>query len=191
MIMKKLVSNLGIFAFLSLFAFVSCQQGGGNVQEEMTDIREANMEIIQNIAEAMAMTDVSEFRDQVEEVVNNLDDQIENYHTAMDDANQRIDAEARDAVISMKEKAAAIEFKLQLMEEGGMWGNGDQDTTWGDTDRTTDPTTTTTTDDTTGMGTTGEMGEQGDVQYPQLLEEVKNDLSQLRSDIETFNQNHL
>ncbi len=187
--MKKLVSKIGIFAFLSLFVFAACQQGG-DITEELADIRESNMEIIQNIDEAMAMTDMSDFKDQVEEALNNLDDQIENYHTEMDNANRRVDAQARDAIISLKEKMAAVEFKLELMDEGDTWGGNDQDTSWTETDETTDPTTTTATDDTTGMGTTGRM-DQDEVNYPQLFEEVKSDLQQLRDDLQTFNQNHL
>ncbi len=189
--MKKPVNKIGIFAFLTFFAFVSCQQQGGDITEEMADIREANMEIVQNINEAMAMTDVSEFKDQVEDALSNLDDQIENYHNAMDDSNNRIDAQARDAIISMKEKKAAIDFKLQLMEDGDTWeGDVMEDDEMTDTDRTTDPTTTTRTDDTTAMGATG-MGQEGEVNYLQLFDEVKNDLQQLSDDIQAFNQNHL
>jgi hypothetical protein len=110
---------LGIISILILFISASCnmQRSEADVQEELAEIREEKSEIVHQINEALNIADISEFRNQTRNALDNLDNQIDNYQDEMDRADRRIDREARDAIVSMKQKKTAIEFRLDLLED--------------------------------------------------------------------------
>jgi TolA-binding protein len=116
---KKNVINLGIISLLILFISASCnqQRSEADFREELADIREEKSEIVHQINEALNIADISEFKRQARNAIDNLDDQIDNYQDEMDRADRRIDREARDAIVSMKQKKTAIEFRLDLLED--------------------------------------------------------------------------
>ncbi|MGF1586524.1 MAG: hypothetical protein ACFCUM_14460 [Bacteroidales bacterium] len=111
--------NLGIISIMILFISASCnmQRSEADVQEELAEIREEKSEIVHQINEALNIADISEFRNQTRNALDNLDNQIDNYQDEMDRADRRIDREARDAIVSMKQKKTAIEFRLDLLED--------------------------------------------------------------------------
>jgi hypothetical protein len=110
---------LGIISILILFISASCnqQRSEADVQEELAEIREEKSEIVNQINEALNIADISEFRRQAQDALDNLDNQIDNYQDEMDRADRRISREARDAIVSMKQKKTAIEFRLDLLED--------------------------------------------------------------------------
>ena len=91
-IMKKHASIIGII-FLALIVSVSCNQqtSEADLQEELAEIREGHQEVINRIDEAMNIADVSEFKREIQNALDGLDNQIEDYHAEMDNANRRID----------------------------------------------------------------------------------------------------
>lgn len=212
--MKRSASIFGIFALSALFMFVSCnqQQSGSDVREDLAELRENTQEVIHKIDEALAMTDVSDFRSQAQDAMDELDNQIDEYHNTMDNADMRIDSEARETIINMKQKRAAIEFKLDLLDNGNGWGSDETGTRRTDdrtrTDGTGDRTGTDWTDDQEGRQQTDRPRDTDltqddpertewadrdrDVNYaPEVMNEVRNDLQELRTEVEQFMQRHL
>jgi hypothetical protein len=117
--MKKNALIPVISALAVLLISVSCaqRQSEADLQENLSDIREEKIEVISQIDEALALADISEFRRKTEDALNKLDNQIDDYHNEMDNADRRIDRETRDAIIAMKQKKTAIEFKLDLLDD--------------------------------------------------------------------------
>jgi hypothetical protein len=240
LIMKRRASIFGIFAFLTLFLFSACNgaRTRADIQDDLADIREEKMEIVNKIDQALAMTDIDDFVDKARDALDDLDNQIDEYHNTMDRANMRIDEQTRQSIINMKQKRAAIEFKLDLLEENGGWFDDGRDTRRTGTDwdgddradrRRTDPpadqrrddartdweddTRDTQWDDTRRDDTRrddtrrdrrwdddpdrrdtrwDDDRRRDDVDYaPELFEEVKDDLQELRREIEEFTRRNL
>jgi ElaB/YqjD/DUF883 family membrane-anchored ribosome-binding protein len=185
-----------IIATITLFSFIlsSCdgQTNRTDVREDLAEIRNEMQEVIQSIDEAIATNDISEFKNKTDDAVSSLDNKIDEYLSEMDNAERRIDQNARNHVIGMKQKKVEVEFKLALLEQ-------DDYENWDD-ENYQDAATGTPTDranqapraepDETTVGTTTDPDDnQREIIYgPQLVDDLKEDLRELRSDVEQFMQ---
>jgi ElaB/YqjD/DUF883 family membrane-anchored ribosome-binding protein len=207
--MKRIFKSLGAITLI-MFIMASCdgQTGRTDIQEDLVDLRDEMQEVIQTIDEAIATNDISEFKDKTDDAVSSLDNKIDDYLNEMDNAERRIDQNARNRVINMKQKKVEVEFKLALLEQDDYENWGDEDYQYDET-RTTGAATGTPTDranqapratpDGTTPGTTTdrvnatdrdtyEVNEREIVYGPQLIDDLKEDLRELRTDVEQFIQ---
>lgn len=218
--MKRTFNLIG--AITLLFILASCDGQTSRTTDtsdnraNLIDLREEMQEVIQNIDEAIASNDVSEFKDKTDDVVSSLDAKIDDYLDEMDNAERRIDQNSRNRVIQMKQKKVEVEFKLALLEQ-------DDYERWDDegyqNNRTRTPGTATGTSidrtnqaprttadgsiahtDTTTMGgrtaivtdvdrRTGNDRTRREIIYgPQMVDDLKDDLRDLRTEVEQFMQ---
>lgn len=191
--MKRAINFLGAISLVIILMAACGQNTRTDTRDNLTDVREDMREVIQNIDEALATDDVSNFKSKTEDAVSSLDNKIDDYLSEMDNADRRIDHNSRNQIIEIKQKNVEIEFKLALLEQE------DYDN-WGDRDRQQDRTGTTTDmrtgDDRTATGarqtTTDDKNHRREILYgQQLVDDLKADLRDLRGKVEQFVQSNL
>ncbi len=192
--MKRVLGLFGMVSLVMLLAVACNQQTGSDVQADLTDIREEMQNVIQSIDEALATTEVSEFKSKTDDAVNQLDGQIDEYLNEMDRAERRIEQQARNTVIDLKQKKVEVEFKLALLEEDDEYTDDQQGYQSSSARRASDGELATTTmdEDTTtmDMDTQADREKQdGRILYGrELHNDIKDDLRDLRMEVEQFMQ---
>lgn len=214
-LMKRIFNLLGVITLLS-FALAACggQTSRTNTGEDLVDLREEMQEVIQSIDEAIATNDISEFKNKTDDAVSSLDNKIDDYLNEMDRAERRIDQNARNRVIQMKQKKVEVEFKLALLEQDDENWYDNSDSTQNNRTRTTgnvsgtaidrsadaNLTTRGFTNDTTSTGNrtaivpdidrrSNNNNTRREIIYgPQMVDDLKDDLRDLRTEVEQFMQ---
>jgi hypothetical protein len=213
--MKSTIIYSGTIVLLLLF-LVSCDNQSTRTAE-MGDIKEEMNEVIQTIDEALIAEDISEFKNKTDDAISKLDNKVDDYLDELDNADRRIDGSARNQIIDIKQKKVEVEFKLALLEQDDYdWDNNEYRNRTGTTtdtrtgtnnmDRTTTTDTRTGTDQTdiddVNRGTdnnrvatddqrdrTGTYRTHREIMYgPELVEDLKSDLRDLRSQVEQLAQ---
>ena len=106
-------------------------------QQELADINTQMEETLQQIEQLHEEGDVSRFSRNARLFLGSLDNQIEQYHLLMDRTNRKIDKETRDLIIRFKQKKVEVEFKLDLLENAGVFPRKTDTLSYGDTVITT------------------------------------------------------
>lgn len=122
--MRKMMKNtLLAFTLFLVFLCTGCGPSADSkeFQQELADINAKMKETLQQIEQLQNEEDVSVFSDKARVVLGSLNNQIEQYHLLMDKTNQKIDKEARDRIISFKQKKVEIDFKLSLLNSGASY----------------------------------------------------------------------
>lgn len=201
--MKTKVNFLSTITLL-FFIMAACggQTSRTDTRDNLADVREDLQEVIQTIDKALATNDISDFKSKTDDAVSSLDSKIDDYLNDMDKADRRVDQNTRNQIIDMKQKKVELEFKLALLEHDDTdnWGDGDRDrrqdrtdTRTGDDRTATGARQTATVGDHTATGTrqtaTGDRDRRREILYgPQLVEDMKKDLRDLRGKVEQFAQ---
>lgn len=196
--MKK---TLNFLAVITLFSFVlaACagQSGRKDTKIDMSEMTEGMQEVIQTIDEAIASNDISEFKNKTDDAVGSLDKQIDDYLNEMDKAEQRIQKNAQDLVIEMKQKNVEVELKLALLEqddvssrESGMNGSPSDDArdVPGTIEEGVNPLVSSEMardDDDLNRGTDTDRAE---MYGAPMVDDIKEDLRELKRDVEQFMQ---
>lgn len=116
--MRKITSLSFILFFVLFWTGCGPSADSEEFQQELADINAKMKETLQQIEQLQNEEDVSVFSDKARVVLGSLNNQIEQYHLLMDKTNEKIDKEARDRIISFKQKKVEIDFKLSLLNNG-------------------------------------------------------------------------
>lgn len=92
-----------------------------NFQERVDGINTKMQETLLQVEQLKNERDVSKFSSKTKELLDSIDNQIEVFHHIMDETNQKIDKNARNLIISFKQKKVELEFKLNLLNNGGAY----------------------------------------------------------------------
>ena len=120
--MKKLLYLSGIWMPLIMLFSISCEQQPSETKADLTDIRNDMQEVIELIDESINEESVHEFIHKTDLALNMLDNHIEEYLSIIDMANERIEKEARNSIIRIKEKVAGIDIRLALLDDEDLIG---------------------------------------------------------------------
>ena len=117
--MKKRLISIGFPIFIFLLAIASCQQPSTDAgfEENMAEIKLEMQDAAQKISVIKEEGDMAVFISETDALLNNLDDQIDEYHNEMDRALQKIEKETRDRIIRIKQKMVEIDFRLSLLDD--------------------------------------------------------------------------
>jgi len=122
--MKKLLYLSGIWMPLIMLFLVSCQEQPtpSETRADLADIRNDMQEVIELIDESINEESVHVFIHKTDLALNRLDNNIEEYLSIMDMADERIERDTRNSIISIKEKVAGIDIRLALLDDENLIG---------------------------------------------------------------------
>ena len=122
--MKKLLYLSGIWMPLIMLFSVSCQQQPtpSEIKAGLGDIKTEMQEVIELIDESINEESVHVFIHKTDLALNRLDNHIEEYLSIMDMADERIERDTRNSIISVKEKVAGIDIRLSLLDNKNLIG---------------------------------------------------------------------
>jgi ElaB/YqjD/DUF883 family membrane-anchored ribosome-binding protein len=203
--MKRNFKFFGIIMILPFVLFACNTQTSRNeTRNNLSNLSEEMQDVVQTIDEAIAVNDISEFENKTEDAVNSLDKKIDDYLDEMDKAERRIERNTQNLVIDMKKKSAEVEFKLALLDQDDdrVWnqdeaqpdGSGmqtsqrnitsDGSVSAAQADRTVAGNRTAEDEGTTDRDRTRLYGSN-------MVEDIKEDLRELKSDVDQFMQTSL
>jgi septal ring factor EnvC (AmiA/AmiB activator) len=198
--MKKQMYFQGLLMSLLIIIIVSCEQQPPNTQNDLTEINQEMQEVSNLIEETINEESVHLFINKTDMALNELEDQIDEFLSVLDNANERIDKGPRNSIIEIKQKIAAIDFRLAILDDENLIGGNpyaDTGETSDRIDRIRPPvygyhypysmgrTTATTTD--VDRVTMQEME-----QYAQRIhQEIVDELRELKSTIDEFGESNL
>jgi hypothetical protein len=122
--MKKLLYLPGILIPLIMLFSVSCEQQPTTSESkaDLTDVKNDMQEVIELIDESINEESVHVFIHKTDLALNQLDNQIDEYLSIIDMANEKIDKEARNSIIKIKERIAGIDIRLALLDDEDLIG---------------------------------------------------------------------
>jgi len=120
--MKKLLYLSGICMPLIMLFSASCQQQPSETKADLTDIKNEMQEVIELIDESINEESVHVFIHKTDLALNRLDNHIDEYLSIKDMANEKIEKEARNSIIRIKQKVAGIDIRLALLDDANLIG---------------------------------------------------------------------
>jgi hypothetical protein len=124
--MKKLLYLPGIWMPLIMLFSVSCEQQPTTSESkaDLTDVKNDMQEVIELIDESVNEESVHVFIHKTDLALNRLDNHIDEYLSVIDMSDERIEKEARNSIIKIKEKVAGIDVRLAMLDDEDLIGEG-------------------------------------------------------------------
>lgn len=122
--MKKQLYLPGLMIMTFMLLYSGCQeQPSSSVSEaDMTEIKSQMYDFNNLIDESMEVESVHLFINKTDIALNILDNSIEDYLTAMANANQDVDAGSLNSIIDIKQTVAAIDIRLAVLDDEDLIG---------------------------------------------------------------------
>lgn len=122
--MKKPLYLSGILLPLIMLLWVSCQQqpSSSESQGDRTEIMNDMQEVNELIDESINEESVHLFINKTDFTLNELDNHIDEYLSVIDNANEKIEKEPRNSIITIKQKVAGIDLRLALLDNENLIG---------------------------------------------------------------------
>ncbi len=120
--MKKLLYLSGIWVPLVLLFSVSCEPQPAATEADLADIKSEMQDVVELIDESINEESVHVFIYKADMALNEIDYRIDQYLSKMDMANERIEQEARNSIIGIKQKVAGIDIRLALLDDENLIG---------------------------------------------------------------------
>ncbi len=119
-LMKKKFLNLGLFTFIAMFVFATCNTPEQNenvtetevedeTEEAIAEIREGFNNLNQELQEAFNVEDDNEFRERAEEIMEDYEERLDEYE---DEMENEWDQETKQMYQNLKETRQNLEQKL-------------------------------------------------------------------------------
>ncbi len=122
--MKKLINLSRILMPLIILLLASCQQqqSSSESKADLADIKNKMQETSELIDESIHEESVHLFIHKTDLALNEIDKHIDEYLSIMDDANEKIEKEARNSIIRIKQIIAGIDIRLALLDDEDLIG---------------------------------------------------------------------
>ncbi len=122
--MKKIKYLTGLLVPVILLFSTSCQQqpSSADSQVDLAEVKTEMQEVNELIDESINEESVHVFINKTDLALNELDNYIDDYLLAMDNANENVAKEPRNSIIKIKEKVAGIDLRLALLDNENLIG---------------------------------------------------------------------
>ncbi len=118
--MKKLLGLLWLSLFSTFFIFTSCEQpqklSDDEFRESLSEIKQQMQVASDLLDEAISAEKSSQLIEKSDDALNIIDKQLDAYMDETDKAVRRIDKDTRSGIIDIKQKVVETDFRLALLE---------------------------------------------------------------------------
>lgn len=120
--MKNLLYLSGIWIPLVTLILVSCEPQPRTTEADLAEVKNEMQQVTELIDESINEESVHVFIYKADMALNEVDYRIDQYLSKMDKANDRIEQEARNSIIMIKQKVSGIDIRLALLDDENLIG---------------------------------------------------------------------